>query len=173
MEDLHTHTSSTQTYNVHIHLDVMDTLFIALSALVSCFCVARSCIWCCLLMTGFMDYGESSSTAGMLNVDCDCKCFPVFSFFPPLPLFWRFHFRSFKVQKCAALWAEMCRLFIMLCVLRSYVGIHVHKFCYNKINLIVVSLWPAILQQIFLMWMGICHVCNKLVSAKINRLWCP
>lgn len=72
---IHTHAMNKHIMCKQTHVHIMDTLFIALSALVSCFCVGRSC----LLMTGFMDYGKSSSTAGVLIVDCGCKWFPVFS----------------------------------------------------------------------------------------------
>lgn len=51
-------------------------------------------------MTGFMDYGKSSSTAGTLTVDCGCKLFPGFCCaFSSGACFCVFHFRSFKVQK--------------------------------------------------------------------------
>lgn len=43
------------------HLHIMYTLFIALSALVSRFSAGRGS----LLMTGFMDYGKSSSSTAV------------------------------------------------------------------------------------------------------------
>lgn len=52
--------------HICVHLHRMDTLFIALSALVSwlCFCAARSLTW-------FMHYGKNNSNADMLTVNCD------------------------------------------------------------------------------------------------------
>lgn len=93
----HIHAVNKHTLCRQTHAHIMETLFITLSALVSCFCSGRSC----LLMTGFMDYGKSSrSTAGMLVLDCGCKWFPVFCCaFSSRSRFRHFHFRLFKAQK--------------------------------------------------------------------------
>lgn len=96
-----THAVNKRIMCTQTHVHIMDTLFIALSALVSCFCVS----WSCLLMTGFMDYGKSSSTVGMLIVDCGCKWFPVL-FKVDLALAFSFYViqRTEKAAKVRGLW---------------------------------------------------------------------
>lgn len=70
----------------HSHV-FMETLFIALDALVSCCCAAESC----LLMTSFMDYRKSSSREGGLLLTL-IKCFVVFFQLMMLLMFWAFLF---------------------------------------------------------------------------------